>query len=81
MSTTDTDSQDLITVEEAAAELQTTHLRVLMLLKEKALVGAEIDGTWFVTRESLKCCVAHGKDLKVQMGCKTSCSTGGCGCK
>lgn len=81
MTATETDYQDLASVEEAAAALQTTHLRVLMLLKEKELVGEEIDGAWFVTRESLKCCMTHGKDLKVQMGCKSYCSSGGCGCK
>jgi hypothetical protein len=64
----------------AAQELQTTEMKVLMLLKNKALLGEEIDGEWYVYQESLECFKAHGKDMKVEAGCKTYCSSGGCGC-
>jgi len=75
------DGIEHVTVHEAAAELSTTHLRVMMLLKEKALLGIEAEGEWLVTRDSLECCKTHGADRKVARGCTTSCSSGGCGCK
>jgi hypothetical protein len=37
----------------AAEELATTQLKILMLIKQKALCGEMIDGEWYVTRESL----------------------------
>lgn len=74
------DGIEHVTAQEAAAELATTQLRVMMLLKEKALLGIEADGEWLVTRASLECCKIHGADLKVARGCATSCSSG-CGCK
>ena len=70
-----------VTAAAAAGQLETTQLRVLMLLKEKALTGTMLDGEWFVTSESLACCRVHGQDRRVASGCATSCSSGGCGCK
>jgi hypothetical protein len=69
-----------VTAAVAAEELQTTQLKVLMLLKQKALTGSMVDGEWFVSRESLDCAKVHGIDRSVQSQCKTSCSTGSCGC-
>jgi hypothetical protein len=68
-------------IAKAAEELQTTEMKVLMLLKNKALLGEEIGEEWYISRDSLECYKAHGKDLKEEMGCKTYCSSGGCGCK
>ena len=70
-----------IPAQEAAFELATTQLRVLMLLKRKDLDGTLVDGEWFVSRPSLECCKTHGKDVKVEQGCTSYCSSGGCGCK
>jgi hypothetical protein len=70
-----------VSSDEAASELSTTQLKIMMLLKEKALIGEEVDGEWFVTRDSIECFKSHGKDMKIEMGCKTYCSSGGCGCK
>ena len=67
-------------IDKAAEELQTTKMKVLMLLKNKALLGEEIGGEWYVNRDSMECYKAHGKDMKTEMGCKSYCSSGGCGC-
>ncbi len=63
---------------EAAAELKTTRLRIMMLIKEGMLKGAEEGGEWFVDRESIDCFKAHGGDVKAQRTCRTSCG-GNCG--
>ncbi|GAM10763.1 hypothetical protein OR1_03060 [Geobacter sp. OR-1] len=70
-----------IHITEAAAELQTTQLKVLMLVKNKAILGEEIRGEWYVNRDSLNCFKSHGSDIKIEMGCKSNCSSGGCGCR
>ena len=73
--------REYVTVDGAAAELSTTPLRVLMLIKEKALKGELRDGTWLVTRNSLNCFMVSGADLSLQASCHTSCSSSGCSCK
>lgn len=75
------DDRECITVDEVAAELHTTPLRVLMLIKEKSLKGELTDGEWSVTRNSLNCFLASGADLSLQASCHTSCSSSGCSCK
>ena len=75
------EGMDYLTVAEAAEYLETTATRVLMLLRKDDLKGREIDGAWFVEPASLVCCKAHGIDLKVEKGCVSYCSSGGCGCK
>jgi len=57
----------------AATELGTTHLRVLMLIKEGILEGVQQGGDWFVSRESLDCFRAHGGDAQAQRTCRTAC--------
>ena len=75
------DGKEHVTATMAAAKLDTTMTRILMLLKAKALQGVQIDGEWFVTSDSLDCAKTHGSDLKVANGCASHCSSGGCGCK
>ena len=70
-----------ISAAEAAAQLKTTLPRVLMLLKSGALSGCQVDGEWFVSLPSLACAQAHGTDQHVARGCRTYCSSSGCGCK
>lgn len=77
MNTTGTEK---IHLAKAAEELQTTEMKILMLLKNKAIIGEEISGEWYINRDSLECYKSHGKDIKVEMGCKSYCSSGGCGC-
>jgi hypothetical protein len=67
-----------VSAAEAAAELGTTHLRILMLIKEGMLEGVQDRGEWFVSRESLVCFKAHGGDAHARRTCRTSCG-GSCG--
>lgn len=73
------DDREHITAAEAAAELETTITRVLMLLKHHALEGTQLDGEWYVARDSVACGKAHGRDMKTVTGCVSHCSS--CGCK
>jgi hypothetical protein len=75
------DGEDYVTAEEAAGILNTTQLRVLMLVKEQALVGRQVEGIWYISRPSLACAEAHGTDQHAAKGCQTYCSSSGCGCK
>ena len=75
------DNTEYVTAAEAAEELETTIPRILMLLRDKALVGTRVDGEWYVARDSLACGKAHGRDMKELKGCATYCSSSGCGCK
>ena len=70
-----------VSAAQAAEELNTTPLRVLMLLKQEALAGSLFDGEWFVTKESLACLKRHGLEPLQQKDCGSGCSSGGCGCK
>ncbi len=64
---------EVMPVSEAAEELGTTHLRILMLIREGALKGTQEGEEWLVTRESLDCFRKHGGNLQVRTGCRTSC--------
>ena len=70
-----------VPIEEAVQELKTTHLRVLMLLKNKDLSGCQVDGEWLVERSSLDCLKLHGIKPVKTGGCATSCNPTACGCK
>lgn len=72
---------DYLPVAAVAEQLATTQLKVLMLLKEKVLTGELIDGEWYVTTASLACYDAHDQDRTKQRGCRTSCTSTGCGCR
>ena len=43
-----------VPLEDAAEELSTTGLRLLMLLREGVLTGTEESGVWMITRESIE---------------------------
>lgn len=45
---------ELISMEDAAQQLNTTALNVLMHIKRGLLKGQECDGTWFVLSDSLE---------------------------
>ena len=70
-----------VPIEEAAQELKTTHLKVLMLLKSKALSGCQVDGAWLVEKSSLECLKLHGIEPTKPPACATSCNPSACGCK
>lgn len=75
------DNREYLTTKDAAAALNTTVTRILMLLKTHALDGAEVAGEWYVAADSLACATAHGSDLKTVTGCASYCTSNGCGCK
>jgi hypothetical protein len=74
-----TDSGETVPIMEAAELLGTTHLRILMLIKEGALKGGQEGNEWFVTRESLDCFSKHGSDVQSKSTCRSSCGGGSCG--
>jgi hypothetical protein len=66
-----------VTAAVAAEELATTQLKILMLIKQKALCGEMIDGEWYVTRESLfSYDPEEQKTAAGQHECRSGC--GGC---
>jgi hypothetical protein len=73
-----TDVRERISATEAAEELETTPLRVLMLIKEGALDGIQTGEEWFITRKSLDCFQSHGGNAQAQITCRTACG-GNCG--
>ena len=74
-----TDRGETVPVMEAAEVLGTTHLRILMLIKEGVLKSGQ-DGTeWFVTRDSLDCFRKHGGYVRAESTCRSSCGGGSCG--
>ena len=77
---TETTADGYVTIDEAAQLLDTTPTRILMLLRQKALEGVQQGSDWLVSRESIACCKTHGRDMKQEQGCKTYCTSGGCGC-
>lgn len=74
----------MIPLDEAAEELATTGLRLLMLIREGKLEGREEGGAWQVSRESLERLRERGMDPPAQQkGCASSCTSAksGCGCR
>lgn len=69
-----------VPIAEAARELRTTHLKVLMLLKGKELSGCQVDGEWYVELSSLDCLKRHGIEPVKRAGCASSCNPSACGC-
>ena len=74
-----TDTGETVPVMEAAEVLGTTHLRILMLIKEGVLKGGQDGSEWFVTRDSLDCFSKHGGDVQAKSTCRSSCGGGSCG--
>ena len=70
-----------IPIAEAAEELQTTHLRMLMLLKHTVVTGRQVDGEWFIEKNSLACLKSRGMDRLEPAGCAATCKASSCGCK
>ena len=76
------DDVEHVTAAEAAAELKTTPLRVLMLVKEQVLAGRQLHDQWIISRSSLECAKVHGIARPAgEASCRTSCSGSGCGCR
>ena len=63
----------LVTVEEAARELGTTALAVLMQVKRERLAGEEREGRWYVSRGSLAAFRAGAQGGEKEL-CRNACS-------
>lgn len=73
-------SESLIPVQDVAKALETTELSVLMHVKRGILKGEEVEGKWFITRESLEAHLNSGDVKNTGSLCKSSCSSAsGCG--
>ena len=67
-----------IPMEEAARELGTTPLRIMMLIREGAMRGCLVDDEWFVEKETLGCFRSYESEPGKPGGCGGSCPSGGC---
>jgi len=63
---------------EAARVLETTEMRILMMLKKHELLGKLEDDAWYVDRTSLHLCDKPKAEDIVKPGCGGGCSSG-CG--
>ena len=67
-----------VAIAEAAKLLETTEMRVLMMLKNNELQGKIEEESWYVDRSSLLLCDKPKAADIVKPGCGGSCG-GGCG--
>jgi hypothetical protein len=67
-----------IPIDEAAAELKTTPVRILMLIRQGVMRGSQVDEEWFVEKKSMSCYRNYADEIQKPGGCKGSCSSGGC---
>lgn len=73
------DGESWIDINEAAATLNSTIPRLLMLIKEGTLTGQQLDGEWHVTSDSICTCSNRDKVPHIVKSCSGGC--GGCGSK
>lgn len=73
-------ANDMIPVLEAAREVGSTHLRLLMLVKQGKLPGEMRDGEWFVSRDALAGFAAAEGESRPVPACAASCASS-CGCR
>ena len=59
---------------DAARELQTTPLRILMLIKRKVMKGVQVDGEWYVDTTTFGCFQSHDTADGKSVGCSSGCS-------
>jgi hypothetical protein len=67
-----------VAIAEAAKLLETTEMRVLMMLKKNELQGKVEDEAWYVDRASLQLCDKPTAADIVKPGCGGGCGSG-CG--
>jgi hypothetical protein len=75
----DEKTKELVLLDDAAAELSTTGMRLLMLIREGVLEACESDGEWRISRESLERIKSIGLTPPATKGCGKACSTSNCG--
>lgn len=74
------EKDEMLTIEDAAEELSTTGMRLLMLLRDGTLVGREDHGVWMITKASLERLKQTGLSTPAVKGCASSCQASTCGC-
>lgn len=67
-----------VPIDEAAEELKTTPVRILMLIRKGVMRGSQVDEEWFVEKGSMACFRSYADETQKPGGCKGSCSSGGC---
>ena len=72
---------DQISIVDAAKEVGSTHLRLLMLIKQGALQGELRDGEWYVSRDALAGFAAADGGNRPVPACAASCKASSCGCR
>lgn len=75
------EANEQISIRDAAREVGSTHLRLLMLIKQGALQGELRDGEWFVTRDELAGFAAAGGESRPALACAASCKASTCSCR
>ena len=74
---------NFVALAEAAQLLETTEMRVLMMLKKNELQGKMVEEAWYVDRTSLQLCdKPKAADIVKPGGCGGGCGSGsssGCG--
>ena len=76
------DAGTFITLSEAARLLETTEMRVLMMLKKREIAGKQENDAWIVDKVSLQLCGKPKASDVVRRGCGCGCGSGaenGCG--
>lgn len=72
---------DLISLEDAAEQLSSTGLRLLMLIREGNLEGHEVEGKWYISLDSLERLKGTGGTPPIQQkDCASGCTASKCGC-
>lgn len=70
-----------VAIADAAKLLETTEMRVLMMLKKNELQGKMVDEAWYVDRSTLNLCdKPKAADIVKPGGCGGGCGSGNSGC-
>jgi hypothetical protein len=65
-------------LDDAARELGTTPLRILMLIRQGVMEGRWAEEQWFVAKPTLACFRSFTTDPGRTRKCGDACSSGGC---
>ncbi|WP_243373418.1 helix-turn-helix domain-containing protein [Geotalea sp. SG265] len=72
------DGTAFVTADEAAELLGTTAVQVLMLIRQKAVIGSLVEGEWLINADSVRQWLAAPAAKKQLKSCAGSCA--GCNC-
>lgn len=74
------EANEQISIMDAAREVGSTHLRLLMLIKQGALQGELRDGEWFVRRNALAGFATADGGSRPVPACAAKCKKSSCAC-